>query len=72
MSAMVMVDSLSAVSASATPIAGAAAARSPPAFAPAQTPQPRQARRAAVSQQLAILPTPLHQSRQVILAVVNP
>jgi hypothetical protein len=56
MSAMATVGSLSAVSASATPIAAAAAAQIPREFAPAQEPQPRQARRAAVSQQLAVHP----------------
>ena len=60
MSAMATVGSLSAVSASATPIAVAAAARIPRAFAPAQEPQPRRARQVAVSQQLAgpLLPLP--------------
>jgi hypothetical protein len=53
---MATVRNLLAVSASATPIAAAAAARIPPVFAPAQEPQPRRARQVAVSQQLAVPP----------------
>jgi hypothetical protein len=71
MSAMATVHSLSAVSASATPIAGAAAARIPLAFAPAQEPQPRRARRAAVSQQLAVPPPSLRQRHQLRLVVLK-
>jgi hypothetical protein len=70
MSAMATVVSLSAVSASATPIAAAAAARIPREFAPAQEPQPRQARRAAVSQQLAVPPF-LRQRRLLRLVVLK-
>jgi hypothetical protein len=70
MSAMATARSLSAVSASATPIVGAAVARIPPAFAPAQEPQPKQARRVAVSQQLAVPPS-LCQRRQLRLVVLK-
>ena len=74
MSAMATVGSLSAVSASATPIAAAAAARIPRAFAPAQEPQHRRARRAAVLSQLAAPPLPLpslRQRRQLRMAVLK-
>jgi hypothetical protein len=52
---MAMVDSLSVASVSAMQIAQAAAARTPLAFVPAQEPQPRRVRQAAVLQQLVVL-----------------